>query len=81
MKDLFLQDLIINKEHFSNNGGDYSSSDEEYSSSDEECDTIYNKNSTDDKKYRSYEYDKKWYIFFILLLVIICLFLFLFYKI
>jgi hypothetical protein len=56
MKELFLQDLTENKEHFS------SSNDDE-----EECST-------------SYGYDINWYLLFIILLAILCIYLSLYYK-
>ncbi len=72
MKELFLQDLTINKEHFSSddNSSDDNSSDEEYIISDKKYNTDY-------KKCSIYEYDI-WYLFLILFLAIICLFLFLY---
>ena len=56
MKELFLQDLTENKEHFSSGNDD-----------EEECNT-------------SYGYDINWYLLFIILLAILCIFLSLYYK-
>jgi hypothetical protein len=57
MKELFLQDLTENKEHFSSSNYD----------DEEECNT-------------SYGYDINWYLLFIILLAILCIFLSLYYK-